>query len=118
MAVFRFNPKGPSGGMEISPLSVSRYHRLGGGDIDTAIVHQVLIPQLVKQARLADTDLSYEDRKLYIEPALLSVAESLKIGLCIEISRLQGFGKYQHADKKAVVKPSLASIPAHVPVAT
>jgi len=115
VAVFRFNPKGPSGSMEISPLSVSRYHRLGGGDIDTAIVHQVLIPQVLKQAGLSDTDLSYEDRKLYIEPALLSVAESLKIGLCIEISRLQGFGKYQHADKKAVVKTQPGIYPCPCP---
>ncbi len=115
VAVFRFNPKGPSGGMEISPLSVSRYHRLGGGDIDTAIVHQVLIPRLVKQARLADTDLSYEDRKLHIEPALLSVAESLKVGLCIEIGRLQGFGKYQGADKTAVVKTQPGIYPCPCP---
>lgn len=115
VAVFRFSPKGQSGRMEISPLSVSRYHRLGGGDIDTAIVHQVLIPQLLEQTTLPASDLSYEDRKLHIEPALLSVAESLKIGLCIEISRLQCFGKYDGADKTAVVKTQPGAYPCPCP---
>lgn len=115
VAVFRFSPKGQSGRMEISPISVSRYHRLGGGDIDTAVVHQVLIPQLLEQTKLATSDLSYEDRKLHIEPALLSVAESLKIGLCIEISRLQSFGKYDGADKATVVKTQPGAYPCPCP---
>jgi molecular chaperone DnaK len=115
VAVFRFSPKGPSGRMEISPMSVSRYHRLGGGDVDTAIVHQVLIPQLLEQAKLQPTELSYEDRKLHIEPALLSVAESLKIGLCIEISRLQSFGKYDSAEKASVAKTQPGAYPCRCP---
>lgn len=115
VAVFRFSPKGQSGRMEISPLSVSRYHRLGGGDLDTAIVHQVLIPQLLEQAKLQAIELSYEDRKLHIEPALLSVAESLKVGLCIEISRLQGFGKYDGADKATVAKTQPGAYPCPCP---
>jgi molecular chaperone DnaK (HSP70) len=115
VAVFRFSPKGHSGRMEISPLSVSRYHRLGGGDIDTAIVHQILLPQLLEQATLQATDLSYEDRKLHIEPALLSVAESLKVGLCIEISRLQSFGKYEGADQATVAKTQPGAYPCPCP---
>ncbi|HEV2455067.1 MAG TPA: Hsp70 family protein, partial [Verrucomicrobiae bacterium] len=115
VAVFRFRPQGQSGRIEISPLSVSRYHRLGGGDIDTAIVHQVLIPQLLEQTKLAASDLSYEDRKLHIEPALLSVAESLKIGLCIEIARLQSFGKYDGAEKGAVAKTQPGAYPCPCP---
>ncbi len=76
-----------------SPLAVSRYHRLGGGDIDAAIVHQVLIPQLIQQRNLQGNELDYEARKLYIEPALLSVAEALKTGLCTELNRLRKFSQ-------------------------
>ncbi|MFQ3670999.1 MAG: Hsp70 family protein [Verrucomicrobiia bacterium] len=115
VAVFRFNPRGRYRRMEISSLAVSRYHRLGGGDLDAAIVHQILIPQLLEQEGLPSTALSYEDRKLHIEPALLSVAESLKVGLCIEISRLQQLGKYENADRAAVVKTQPGSYPCPCP---
>jgi len=87
----------PSGGrFEIAPRSVSRYHRLGGGDIDRAIVHSCLIPQLLEQNGLGRYELSYEQKKFVVEPALLGVAESLKEGLCTEIRRLEAFGKYEH----------------------
>jgi molecular chaperone DnaK (HSP70)/tetratricopeptide (TPR) repeat protein len=97
----------------VSPLSVSRYHRLGGGDIDRAIVHEVLIPQLLKQNDLDPSSLSYEDRKLRLEPALLGAAEALKIGLCTEISRLCSFEKYEGADKQRVekIQPGLHTCP-------
>lgn len=90
--------------VKISPLSVSRYHRLGGGDIDKAIVYDILIPQLLEQNKLSKFDLSFEDKKNYIEPELLGLAEALKTGLCTEISRLQSFGKYESADKQGVIK--------------
>ena len=104
IAVFETKYQGQHRRIAISPLSVSRYHRLGGGDIDAAIVHEVLIPQVIEQHDLDEHFLEYEDRKLYLEPALLSVAESLKIGLCIEIARLKAFQKYDTADKTEVKK--------------
>lgn len=66
---------------EISPLAVSRYHRLGGGDIDRAIVYEALVPQLVEQNRLAPFDLGYDAKRNAIEPALVSIAEALKTAL-------------------------------------
>jgi molecular chaperone DnaK len=93
-----------SGSLQISPLAVSRYHRLGGGDIDRAIVYEVLIPQLLEQNGIKATDLTYEDKKNFIEPAYLGVAEALKTGLCTEISRLESFGQYAAANKTSVTK--------------
>ena len=93
-----------SGSLQVSPLAVSRYHRLGGGDIDRAIVFDVLLPQILEQNSLKPHDLSFEDKKNFIEPAYLAVAEALKIGLCTEISRLDSFGQYAEADKTALVK--------------
>ncbi len=94
-----------NGQVDMAPLTVSRYHRLGGGDIDAAIVHDILIPQLVAQNNLNPFDLSYEDKALCITPALLSIAESLKIGLCKEITRLTRLGRYSDGeDRRAVFK--------------
>lgn len=100
IAIFRIDPEGP----EISELSVSRYHRLGGTDITKAIVHKVLVPQLVKQNSAESNDLSFEDRKIKIEPALLSVAEALKVQLCDEIRRLQRTKQYESRDKKTIAR--------------
>jgi molecular chaperone DnaK len=98
IAVFAFEASREGAPIKISPLSVSRYHRLGGGDIDAAILHEVLIPELIKQNALGEFDLSFEDKKKFIEPALLGLAEALKISLCTEISRLKQFDRYDDAD--------------------
>jgi molecular chaperone DnaK len=84
--------------INISSLSVSRYHRLGGGDIDAAILYEVLIPELMEQNGLSSFDLSFEDKKKFIEPALLGVAEALKIDLCVEISRLKQSDRYKSSN--------------------
>ena len=69
-------------GMTSSSLGVSRYLRLGGGDIDLAIVHEILMPALCEQNGLDLLDLSYEDKKTRIEPALINVAEFMKTTIC------------------------------------
>jgi len=93
-----------TGFLNIAPLAVSRYHRLGGGDIDAAIVHEILIPQLCEQNDIKPMDLKFSDKKHNIEPALLGVAEMLKEGLSIEIRRLKSFSKYDDKTKSGLVK--------------
>ncbi len=104
VAVFEVLPDRRHGPLQIAPLAVSRYHRLGGGDIDAAIVHDVLLPQLCEQNNLATFALGFEDKKLTLEPALLGIAEALKIGLCIEIQRLRSFEQYDREDKTQILK--------------
>jgi len=103
VAVFRLG-RNTETGLTVAPLAVSRYHRLGGGDIDRAIVYEVLLPQLLEQNHLGVFDLSFEDKKNSLEPALLGLAEALKIGLCSEIFRMSAFGQYDAADKEKVIK--------------
>ena len=85
-------------------MAVSRYDRLGGADLDAAIVYEVLLPQLATQNGLNVVELTYEDKKLAVEPAFLGVAESLKTGLCNRIARLEAFGRYSDADKDQVFR--------------
>lgn len=104
VAVFKLKIPEKGNAVKIAPLSVSRYHKLGGGDIDRAIVYDILIPQLLEQNKLSKFDLTFEDKKNYIESEFLGLAEALKMGLCTEISRLQSFGKYDASNKNGVTK--------------
>lgn len=87
----------------------SRYHRLGGGDLDSAIVHEVLLPLLFEENSISAQDLSWSEKKRILEPQLRGVAEALKIGLCRETRRLKGLGKYGQVplDQVAVRQPGL-----------
>jgi molecular chaperone DnaK (HSP70) len=90
--------------LKISPVAVSRYHRLGGGDIDRAIVYEVLVPQLLAQNQIGPYELTFEEKKNFIEPAYLMVAESLKTGLCDEMTRLENSRQCAFSDKTELVK--------------
>ncbi|NBS04303.1 MAG: hypothetical protein EBS64_03610 [Verrucomicrobia bacterium] len=79
--------------LKISPRAVSRYHRLGGADIDRAIVHDILIPALAHQNKMALDEWEYEVRKEQLEPQLLATAEQLKIGLCEIINHRLSHGE-------------------------
>jgi molecular chaperone DnaK (HSP70) len=87
-----------------SPKAVSRYHRLGGGDLDAAIVHEVLLPRLLEENGLDPLDLSWAEKKRVLEPQLLGTAEALKLALCKETDRLQKFGRYEAKRESLVVK--------------
>ena len=87
----------------ISQLSVSRYHRLGGGDLDAAIVHECLIPDILKANDLTPLDLTWAQKKRGLEPQLLGKAESLKIALSKEIDRLIKFNKYKNLNKSELI---------------
>lgn len=101
--VARLSPAGDGSAFSVETRSVSRYHRLGGGDFDTAIIHNVLIPQLLKDNKLAPRHFEWTELKKIIEPALRGCAEALKEGLCREISQLHLHGRYEETDKSSIV---------------
>ena len=101
--VARLSPAVTGAAFAIETRSVSRYHRLGGGDFDAAIIHNVLLPQLLKENELTARHFEWTDRKKIIEPALRGCAEALKEGLCREISQLHLHGRYESADKTQIV---------------
>ncbi len=103
VALFQLHPSQPGQLFRAARLSVSRYHRLGGGDLDRAIAVEVLIPQLLEQNSLKPNALDFTAKDKFVIPALLGVAEALKIGLCREIARLKKFGHYA-AKRDSLVK--------------
>lgn len=78
-------------------LATSRYHRLGGGDLDAAIVFDHLIPMLLSQNGLSQLDLTWAEKKKLLAPQLLGTAEALKVALCREVERLDAFGRLDDA---------------------
>lgn len=92
VALFELSRTGISR-IKMKSLAVSRYHRLGGCDIDLAIIHKVLVPALMKENNLTEFDLDFDEVQLRIVPSLLAVAEGLKIQLSNEIWRLRSLGR-------------------------
>jgi molecular chaperone DnaK (HSP70) len=81
--------------------ATSRYHRIGGGDIDRAIVHDHLIPNLLERYNLGRTAFSWKDKRQVLEPQLLPLAERLKIALCKRMTELREAGK-AYTDAEAI----------------
>lgn len=86
VAVFRLSCPPESGCLSVATLAVSRYHRLGGGDIDQAIFYDVLLPQIQEQNNLERHDLDFRDKKEILEPVFVGVAEELKMGICTRLA--------------------------------
>lgn len=73
--------------------ATSRYHRIGGGDIDRAIVHGHLLPALLKRYAIDRTEVSFKDKREVFEPALRGLAEQLKLSLCRRLRAVLAAGK-------------------------
>ncbi|MDD2367542.1 MAG: Hsp70 family protein [Desulfuromonadaceae bacterium] len=84
VAIFRLSTD-LAGNLMIASLAVSRYNRLGGGDIDQAILYEHLVPMILEQNELERNSLDFEIKKNVLEPAFIQIAEQLKIGLCDQL---------------------------------
>jgi molecular chaperone DnaK (HSP70) len=75
------------GELEFSRRGVSRFHRIGGGDIDAAIAYEVLLPQLIRQNALSHNQFEYSELR-YILTKLGPVAENLKVSISTQANLL------------------------------
>ena len=91
------------GGVELSRKGVSRFHRIGGSDIDLAIAHEVLLPQLMEQNGMKAMDIDFRRKRDQLLPPLAAAAEQLKKSLSDRIAQLQALNQFDEND------PQLAS---------
>jgi molecular chaperone DnaK (HSP70) len=88
---------------EVTLLASDRDTQLGGDAIDAAVARDVLLPQLLRQNDMDQAGLNDADWRS-VEPTMLALAESLKVGLSGEIARLERQGLYRDAEPQNVVK--------------
>jgi molecular chaperone DnaK (HSP70) len=103
IALFELSRPEQGGPVKVASRSVSRFHRLGGGDVDLAVLHRVLVPQLLKENGLDDFALSFQEKTRVVTPALIAVAEALKIQMCNELWRLAQFGRLTGTPREQIV---------------
>ena len=101
-----------SGGMRLARRAVSRFHRIGGSDIDDVIAHDILLPRLLEENGRQSRQFSYTQKRDHLLPALSGTAQALKIKLSERISQLQGLGSYDKKDRSLSVKlPGTVRVP-------
>jgi len=69
-------------------LSISKFERLGGDDVDRMVAFEVLMPQLFRQNNVSLKDFRSKVINKEILPKLLKSAETLKIQICKGVSIL------------------------------
>ncbi len=91
VSVLRVQIESQSGRVSLANLAISRYERLGGDNIDVAIAEQILLPELLRQNGVDALDLSWAEKKNYVFPQLLPVAEALKLAIGSEYASWLAF---------------------------
>lgn len=70
-------------------LSISKFSKLGGDDIDRYIANHYLMPQLLKANGKTADDFRIPDKR-HIATQLMKIAEQLKILICKDIANMMG----------------------------
>jgi len=80
----RFDPTNKVTGLHVENLAISRYRRLGGDDVDRAVMSEIVWPQIEKLGTKRD-DLPPDLRKRIEDTLTPTVARRLKEGICRKI---------------------------------
>lgn len=105
--------KGDGGELGIANKGVSRFHRIGGSDIDDVLAYEVLLPELLKQNEIKPFELNYKQKRDNVLPVLTSVAEVLKKKLSDKVNMQKKLGQFDETDGSLAV-----SLPAPTQVNT
>ena len=115
VAILRVN-RGGGGRMAVAREAVSRFHRIGGSDIDDTLAFDHFMPMLLKENGKEPTSFSYTQKRDHLLPALTGVANSLKIKMSHEIMRLRRLGSPEaDADTLQVKLPGITKVPSGRP---
>jgi molecular chaperone DnaK (HSP70) len=95
----RFDPATATG-LHVENLAISSYHRLGGDDVDAAIMDQVVWPQL---CTAAEREALGMPRRREVEDTLTgSVARALKEQMCRDVERRVRESSWAEVEAKPV----------------
>lgn len=86
------------GGLSMARRGVSRFHRVGGGDLDMAIANDILYPKLLAENNISPFEVDYIRKRDILLPALASMAETLKINLSTKVQSLRSLGNFDPAN--------------------
>ncbi|WP_372775244.1 Hsp70 family protein [Mangrovibacterium sp.] len=85
-------------------LSISKFEKLGGDDVDRMIAFEVLMPQLFEQNKVTAQNFRTKVISNTILPKLLKTAESLKVQVCKGVSILSyGFELPEEAESDLII---------------
>lgn len=103
----------PGGRLQVSRKGVSRFHAIGGADIDDVIAAEVLYPALLEENGIPKFALSFKHKRDHVLPALAPIAEQLKKKLSIDVTNRIKLGNFDESDPLLAV-----SLPGVVEVRT
>ena len=86
------------GVLSVARKGVSRFHRIGGSDVDLVIAAQVLMPLLLEENGIEPFALNYKLKRDFVLPALASLAEQLKKKLSDLVTHRIQLGTFNEDD--------------------
>lgn len=92
------------GQLEMSRRGVSRFHRVGGGDLDTAIANDILLPKLLQENNMSPFEINYQMKRDIYLPTLAATAEILKMNLSNRVRELKALGNFDPSNLALEVK--------------
>ena len=90
--------KGDNGELGVASKGVSRFHRIGGSDIDDVIAFEVLLPKFLAQNDIQPFELNYKQKRDNVLPVLASLAEVLKKKLSDKVNMQKKLGQFDEKD--------------------
>lgn len=82
-----FDPENTATGLRVENLAISQYRRLGGDDIDRAVMREVVWPQIEQLNGIARATLTQDVRQKIEDTLTPTVARQLKEGICRAITK-------------------------------
>ena len=82
----RFDSSNQNTGLRVLNLAISQYRRLGGDDIDRAVMDSIVWPQIEAASGVSQEDMASDLRKQVNDTLIPTVARQLKEGICRKIA--------------------------------
>jgi molecular chaperone DnaK len=95
--------KSDDGNLGVASKGVSRFHRIGGSDIDDVIAYEILLPKFLAQNDIQPFEINYKQKRDNILPVLASLAEVLKKKLSDKVNMQKSLGQFDEKDQSLSV---------------